>query len=263
MSGLFMWQELNQKGLTLDQTSTPLHIDRQEVEQFYHPLALELIKRGGNQKRLLAAIAGPPGSGKTAFATLLVAVINVELKSEGAVMISQDGWHYPDAYLDTHNINYHGEDIPLSQVKGSPETYDTRAALECLERIKVGESLNYPVYSRVRHEPIQDAGAVRLNHRWIILEGNYWLLQESAWQPFQALFDFTIFLTADPDTLVEGLRQRHLRGEKDPASIEKHIKMVDMPNINRVLAHSNTAQVEVEKKNSQQIAGIKYHEASG
>ena len=41
-----MWQALSQRQLTLDQTSTPLQIDRYEVEEFYYPLALELIALG-------------------------------------------------------------------------------------------------------------------------------------------------------------------------------------------------------------------------
>jgi len=258
-----MWLELNKKQLTLDQTNTPLQVDREEVEHFYYPLALELIRRGKHQNRLLAAVAGPPGSGKTAFATLLTAVINAELLSEQAVMVSQDGWHYPNTYLDTHTIFHNGTTIPLRQLKGAPETYDALAAFGFLERIKRGESLSYPVYSRTQHDPIPGAGVVSPGHRWILVEGNYWLLEEAAWQPFQELFDVTIFLTADPHTLVDGLFQRHLRGGKDRTFIEEHMKKVDFPNIERVLARSAKAQILVEKKNSQKIAGITFRELSG
>ena len=253
-----MWQEISQKHLTLDQTSTPLQVNREEVEQFYQPLARELIRRGSSQRRFLVAIAGPPGSGKTAFATLLVAVIDAVLKSEQAVMIPQDGWHYPNTYLNSHTIDHNGETISLRQLKGAPETYDTDAAYSFLERVRQGGSLRYPVYSRLEHNPIADAGLVSQNHHWMILEGNYWLLQEPAWQPFQGLFDATIFLTADPGALIDGLRQRHLRGGKDPAFVEKHMQMVDIPNIERVLNHSSKAQIVVEKANSRQIARITY-----
>lgn len=258
-----MWQRLSQKKLTLDQTSTPLQFDRKEVEQFYHPLALELIKRGENQQRLLVAIAGPPGSGKTAFATLLAAVINANLNSEQAVVISQDGWHYTNAYLGSHTLQYKGEDILLKQFKGAPETYDTRAVHTFLMHLKQGESLNYPVYSRQLHNPIPEGGTISPNHHWIILEGNYWLLQEDPWQSFQALFDVTIFLAAAPDTLLDGLRQRHLRGGKTEEFIREHMRTVDIPNIERVLNHSGSAQIIVDKKNSRQIASITYQKELG
>ena len=272
-----MWQALSQRQLTLDQTSTPLQIDRYEVEEFYYPLALELIARGRNHERLIIAIAGPPGSGKTAFTTLLTAVINAELQSEQAVMLQQDGWHYPNAYLDSHfvgqknsSLRIHcGDDpamdtqaskpayeVPLRLFKGSPETYDTQAAYTCLQRIRQGETTHYPVYSRKLHDPIPEGGMVLPNHHFVLVEGNYWLLMEKEWLPFQTLFDVTIFLTADPASLVEGLSQRHLRGGKSAEFVHKHMQMVDIPNIERVLKHSSPAQFIVEKKNNYQIARI-------
>ena len=251
-----MWQVLSQKHLTLDQTGTPLEIDRAEVEQFYQPLARQLIEAGHNRLRLLTAIAGPPGSGKTAFATLLAAVINAELHSEQAVVVQQDGWHYTNAYLDSHTIHHNGQEIPLRRRKGSPETYDTRAAYLFLQRARQGETLRYPVYSRALHDPVADSGVLEAHHRWILVEGNYWLFQDDAWRPFQALFDVTIFLTAIPETLIDGLTQRHLRGGKSPEVVHQHMQTVDIPNITRVLQESSPAQIIVEKKDCQRIARI-------
>jgi pantothenate kinase len=253
-----MWEELTQKHLTLDQTSTPLEMERLEVEQFYYPLALRLLKLGRSQTRILAAVAGPPGSGKTAFATLLVAVINAEMQGEEAVLIPQDGWHYPNVYLDTHTIQHNGEEIALRQLKGSPESYDTKAAYSFLISIKAGEQMDYPVYSRQLHDPIPNAGRVMSNHHIVVLEGNYWLLQEDPWCQFQALFDATIFLTASPESLIDGLRQRHLRGGKTNEFIQHHMASVDLPNIERVLKNSSSAQVVVHKMDNRHISSIEY-----
>ena len=93
-----MWDNLSQKNLTLDQTSTPLEMERLEVEQFYYPLALRLLERSRGQKRILAAVAGPPGSGKTAFATLLVAVINAE--AQGEELPADAGKWKPGTHMD-------------------------------------------------------------------------------------------------------------------------------------------------------------------
>lgn len=253
-----IWEKLNQKHLTLDQTNTPLEIDRSEVEQFYHPLALHLLKLAQNQTRLLAAVAGPPGSGKTAFATLLVAMINTEMGRDGAVLIQQDGWHYFNNYLDTHFIHRDGEDIPLRKLKGCPETYDTKAALVFLENIKQGQELDYPVYSRQLHDPVANAGTVKKEHQIVVVEGNYWLLQEPPWLQFQALFDVSIFLAATPEKLIDGLRQRHLRGGKEPDFVTQHMVKVDLPDVERVLKHSAPAQVVVHKIDNQHISSIEY-----
>lgn len=253
-----MWEELTQKQLTLDQTSTPLEMERLEVEQFYYPLALRLLKFGCIQKRILVAVAGPPGCGKTAFATLLVAVLNGEMQGEVAVLIQQDGWHYPNVYLDTHTIQHNGEEIALRQLKGSPESYDTEAAYSFFVSIKAGEQKDYPVYSRQLHDPIPNAGSVMSNHHIVVLEGNYWLLKEDPWRQFHALFDECIFLTASSESLIDGLRQRHLRGGKTNEFIQHHMATVDLPNIERVLTNSASAQVVVHKKDNQHISNIEY-----
>jgi pantothenate kinase len=253
-----MWEALSQNHLTLDQTSTPLEMERFEVELFYYPLALRLLELGRNQKRILAAVAGPPGSGKTAFATLLVAVINAEMQREEAALIQQDGWHYPNVYLDSHMIQHNGEKIPLRRLKGSPNTYDTKSIYAFLERCKAGDQIEYPVYSRQLHDPIPNAGRITANHHILVLEGNYWLLQEDPWQQFQALFDMRILLTTPQKKLLEGLRQRHLRGGKTLEAANRQIASVDLPNIERVAKNSVPAGVIVQKTDSQHISRIDY-----
>ena len=253
-----IWDALCQNHLTLDQTSTPLEIDRYEVEHFYYPLALRLNKVGRNKKRVLVAVAGPPGSGKTAFATLLVAVINAELQSKEAVLIQQDGWHFPNEYLDSHTIQREGKEISLRQIKGSPETYDTEAAFTFLKSIKEGKEMDYPVYSRQLHDPIPHSGCVTAKHRIVILEGNYWLLQEHPWRRFQVLFDVRILLAAPCEKLMEGLLQRHLRGGKTLEVSKRQIANVDLPNIKRVVNNSAPAEIRIQKVDSRHISSIEY-----
>jgi putative kinase len=253
-----IWDRLNQKKLTLDQTTTPLEMERSELQFFYDPLALHLLKLAQNRARLLVAVAGPPGSGKTSFAALLVAVINAEMGRDGAVLIQQDGWHYYNDYLDTHFIHRDGQEIPLRRLKGCPETYDTAAALTFLEAIKQGQELDYPVYSRQLHDPLPHAGTVKKEHQVVVIEGNYWLLQEPPWSKFQPLFDVSIFLTAESETLLDGLRQRHLRGGKTLDFITPHMARVDLPNIERVLNHSAPAQILVHKTDSRHISRMEY-----
>jgi putative kinase len=258
-----LWEVLTRQSLTLDQTTTPLQLERAEIEAFYTPIAARILQRLPAlaqipDARLLVAVAGPPGSGKTAFATLLVAVLNTLAAASCAVLIQQDGWHYPNAYLDRHTILYQGEQIPLRRRKGSPETYDTAAAATFLQAIKAGAGISYPVYSRAVHDPIPAAGTLTPAQRIAVVEGNYWLLQEDPWTQFQPLFDVTIFLTAQPDTLISGLTERHLRGGKTPEFTQRHMDFVDIPNISRVLAHSAPAQITVHKRDSRHIARVEF-----
>ncbi len=253
-----IFEALSQNHLTLDQTSTPLEMEWFEVELFFYPLALRLLELGRSQTRILAAVAGPPGSGKTAFATLLVAVINAERRCEEAALVQQDGWHYPNVYLDSHMVQHNGEEITLRRLKGSPETYDTESIYAFLKRCKAGDQIEYPVYSRQLHDPIPNAGRITANHHIVVLEGNYWLLQENPWHQFQALFDVRILLTTPQKELVEGLRQRHLRGGKTLEAANRLIASVDLPNIERVANNSVPAEIIVQKTDSRNILKIDY-----
>jgi putative kinase len=253
-----VWAQINFNQLTLDQTSAVIVADRAEVERFYEPLALSLLKISHAMKRLMVVVAGPPGSGKTVFAILLAAVINAVANRQAAVQVSLDGWHFPNAYLETHSIRQKGHNVILRKIKGSPATFDTAAAYGCLQRIHQGDRVSYPVYSRIRHDPIADGGIVESFHQIVIVEGNYWLLQEAPWTTFRALFDVSIFLTADPETLVDGLRQRQMRAGRSAESAEYQVANIDLPNIELVLKNSAPADIVVHKADHVKILKVEY-----
>jgi pantothenate kinase len=283
-----VWQAFCQTPLFLDQTSQPLEIDHDETLAYYVPLARLALSHARLDRRVIIAVAGPPGSGKSAFATALTAVVNIVAaqkpnpltpypareggsdiplcRGEGvgapAALVGLDGWHYPNAYLDTHTLTRAGETFPLRRIKGAPETYDLSqiaafltAAVAPLEVANTAPLL-YPVYSRTQHDPIPNDGVLEPWQRIIVLEGNYWLLDESPWRRFWPLFSLRIFLTAEPAHLLAGLRERHLRGQKDPAFVEKHMAAVDLPNIARVLDHAGPADVIVHKADSRRIVWL-------
>ena len=253
-----VWEQLSRLHLTLDQTKALIKVDREEAEKFYIPLALYLLDRLTPQVRLLVAIAGPPGCGKTAFGAILAETINATRGAGIAICIGLDGWHFPNTYLDSHFTEHNGESVLLRKIKGAPETFDVQAAYQCLERIQNYERVSFPEYSRTLHDPVPDAGIVEPQHRIVLAEGNYWLLKDEPWRDFQALFDVTIFLSAPSQCLVEGLRKRHLRGAKSSKAVEEHIQKVDLPNIEHVLNNSVKADVVVYKTDSRWIERIAF-----
>jgi pantothenate kinase len=250
------WERLSSLRLTLDQTKALVHVDRGEFEKFYYPLGSYLLDQITSKERLLAAIAGPPGSGKTAFGTILAKTITAMAGTEMAVCLGLDGWHFPNAYLDSHFVEHNGVKIPLRSIKGAPESYDVSAAYQCLGQIRTVERVSFPKYSRKLHDPVPDAGVIEVQHRIILAEGNYWLLNEQPWKDFQYLFDLTIFLSAPAQSLVAGLRKRHLRGAKSSKVVEEHIQNVDLVNIEHVLRNSVKADVVVNKLDSRWIEKI-------
>lgn len=258
-----VWECLTHSPLFLDQTHVALEIDRSQVEQFYHPLAIALLDSSESLPRLLVAVAGPPGSGKTAFATILVAVLNAEAGNAVAVLVGLDGWHYPNTYLDSHCIERNGELVPLRRIKGAPETFDAAAAFDSLFRMRQGGQVSFPVYSRTLHEPIAAAGMVDSSHRIVVVEGNYLLLDEEPWRRLRELFDVRIFVSASPQILVHALRERHMRGGKTQAAARRHIRTVDLPNVRRIIPSAAHAHIFVYKANARYIEAMEYVVAPG
>jgi pantothenate kinase len=207
----------------------------------------------------MVAVAGPPGSGKTAFATILVAVTNAEVDATVAALVGLDGWHHPNEYLATHFIEQGDKRIALQSIKGSPETFDAGTAYDCLLEIQQGGHETFPVYSRRLHEPIPDGGTIDTSHKIVVVEGNYLLLDEAPWKRFRQLFDVRVFISADIETLINGLRERHLRGGKRTAKVERQIHQVDLPNGRRVASSVAYAQVVVYKTDARHIDRIEPH----
>jgi putative kinase len=246
--------------LTLDGTNQPLEIDPVELSEFYIPLADLLVQKSSEQRRFIIGIAGPPGSGKTAFTSILTAVINARIGHEAAVNVGLDGWHFRNSYLETHTVLRDGTLIPLRRVKGAPESFDTASALSFLRSARQGKALAYPLYSRERHDPISSAGSITQQHQIILMEGNYLLLNAPGWEEFRNLFDLSIFITAPRDELVAALRARHIRGGKDPDTVEKHLQFSDLPNLELIMSQSAPPDIQIIKFDSRRIEKILYPE---
>jgi len=252
------WDRLFHKTLFLDETSTPLEYSRIEVEQFFEPVASFLVDKNKLTSRIMTVVAGPPGSGKSAFAVLLSALLNEMAEGRISVVIGLDGWHFPNAYLDSHMINRDGESVPLRRIKGSPETFNTEAALTCLSQTRAGGQVPFPIYSRVKHDSIEAAGLVENRHKIVIVEGNYWMLNEDPWRRFQPLFDVRIFITGNPEMFINGLVERHVRGGRSPEDARSYVEAVDALNIQRVLKNCVPADITVHKTDSRRIDHIEW-----
>jgi hypothetical protein len=185
-------------------------------------------------------------------------IINTVYGREICILVGQDGWHYSNLWLSSHVLQKENRLVPLRQLKGAPETFDVDGLLAWLRQIKIQDESSFPIYSREQHDPLPDAGRIKLGHRIILLEGNYLLLDRPGWREIQALSDRSIFLSAPMDTLLAGLRERHLRGGKDPQSVENHLHAVDQPDINLVMEFSKSADILVEKTDLLRIERIIY-----
>jgi pantothenate kinase len=196
-----------------------------------------IVARGANG-RSFTAIAGPPGSGKSRLAERLVTALN-ELRPECAAVVPMDGYHFDDMLLNAWDMR---------DKKGAPETFDVSGFRHMLRRLSdnAEDQIAIPVFDRSLE--IARAGARMINRsvRYVIVEGNYLLLNRNPWIGLQKYFTSSIMLRADVLTLRERLARRWDGFGLEPALVSIKIECNDMPNVHRVLDESLPAEFVFE-----------------
>lgn len=161
-------------------------------------LATDLLDRASGQGRVVLGIAGPPGSGKSSLAAELLQALDRRAPGEAA-LLPMDGFHLDNAVLEPRGL--------LAR-KGAPETFDFDGYRAALGRVRSGGSVAVPVFDR--QLDLARAGAVVIGpeHRVVVSEGNYLLLDRDPWREVAEMFDVTLFLSVSEQELHSRLVQR-------------------------------------------------------
>jgi type I pantothenate kinase len=182
-------------------------IDIAEVESVYLPLSrlLNLYVSATQDLHRVSAtflgtispkvpyvigIAGSVAVGKSTFARILQALLGRWPDHPKVDLITTDGFLYPNHVLESRG---------LMNRKGFPESYDTRALLDVLRRIKSGQTeVHAPVYSHVVYDIIPDQHVTVSSPDIVIIEGLNVLQTRSGAPEFVSdYFDFSIYIDAD------------------------------------------------------------------
>lgn len=196
-------------------------------------IAAAIFKRAAKSQRFIVGIAGPPASGKSTRAEGLV-----DLFPEGsAVVVPMDGFHYDDRVLDQ---------LGLRSRKGAPETFDFAGFATLLHRLKSRErNIAIPLFDRSLEISRAGAAIVDADVKFILVEGNYLLLDEAPWSGLADMFDFTIFVDVAREELERRLVERWREHGRDDDAARNWIDSNDMPNIDRVLRARRTADLVI------------------
>lgn len=183
-------------------------------------------------RRTLVYMVAPPGVGKT---TLSLFLETISQTAEGVTPIQAiglSGFHYHSDYIADHHVERDGKRIPMSKVKGCPETFDVEKLRDKLATVKT-QNIRWPVYDRRIHDVIEDVVTVRRDI--LLLEGNWLLLREGAWRSLYTFADHTLFITATPETLRNRLIERKARGGMSQKEATMFYESSDRANVERVL----------------------------
>jgi type I pantothenate kinase len=148
-------------------------------------------------------IAGSVAVGKSTFARILQALLARWPDHPKVDLITTDGFLYPNRVLDERGI---------MNRKGFPESYDTKALLDVLRRIKSGdEVIEAPVYSHVVYDIVADEHVVVRSPDIVIIEGLNVLQTRSGAPEFVSdYFDFSIYIDADEPDIEQWYVERFL-----------------------------------------------------
>jgi pantothenate kinase len=199
-------------------------------------IAAQISARRTNDRRFIVAIAGAPASGKSTLADRLHHQMGGN--EAGVAVVPMDGFHFDDAILDARGWRPR---------KGAPHTFDVGGLLRILQAIRVddGKDIYAPVFDRYLEVSRGSARLISPDHRIILVEGNYLLLDQTPWDDLADLFDVTVFLDVPVETLEQRLLQRWLDHGFDGDTARERALSNDIPNVRLVQHHSRAADIVI------------------
>ncbi len=196
-------------------------------------LATDIRRRAADvQGRFIVALAGPPGAGKSTLAGKLVDALGKDAR-----VVPMDGFHFDDAILNARGQRNR---------KGAPETFDVAGYRHLLSRLRDEDEVAIPVFDRALELSRGSADLVTAQHRILVAEGNYVLLNEAPWTGLADFFDMTVMIDVAQSELDRRLLDRWAFYGKTPEAARAWIDGNDMPNIRRVTQGSRKADITVQ-----------------
>lgn len=173
--------------------------NEETIREVFLPLLKHLheLQKQKNE-RLIVFMAAPPAVGKTTLSQFLEYLSKEEQELTEIQALGLDGSIIILIILIHHDAVVFGETVPMKQVKGCPETYDTAKVRKKLEKIKT-EDILWPIYDRNLHDVVEDQ--IKVTKDIILIEGNWLLLKQEPWRSMQQYADYKDFVLAEEENV--------------------------------------------------------------
>ncbi len=203
---------------------------------------LEALTAAGTRRIL--GLTGAPGAGKSTLARQLVAHVG-----ESAVLVPMDGFHLANTELAR---------LGRSQRKGAEDTFDSAGYVALLRRLRdqrAGEIVYAPEFRREIEESIAGAIPILPEHRLIVTEGNYLLLDSGHWSAIRPLVDEIWYIDIEADVRVERLIARHIEYGREEAAAREWVSRSDERNAILIASTSARADLTIRLPANKSTAG--------
>lgn len=152
----------------------------------------------------VVGVAGSVAVGKSTIARLLRELMSRWAATPRVELVTTDGFLYPNAELERRG---------LMDRKGFPESYDRRALVEFLTKVKSGEEVVHaPFYSHVRYDIVPDAQVTVRRPDVVIVEGLNVLQPPPSPNDVAVsdFFDFSVYVDAETEHITNWYVNRFL-----------------------------------------------------
>ena len=146
-----------------------------------------------------------------------------------------DGFHFDNCVLDARGLRAR---------KGAEQTFDSAGFVSAVKRVRADKTtVAVPSFDRAGDFARAGAIVIEPQHRIIVSEGNYLLLDLEPWNELRPLFDLSVYLDVPEAELLRRLVQRWLDHGLPPEAAEARARGNDLVNARLVAEHSVAADV--------------------
>lgn len=203
------------------------------MTEVYRRVAEEIATNAAQQDRqYLVGIAGPPGGGKSTTVERLRALV------PNSVVVPMDGYHFTKEQLRS----FPDPDAALAR-RGAHWTFDSESFVAALTTLRETGIGSFPSFMHGVGDPVDDNIAVSSGeHKVVLIEGNYLLLDISPWDKIKGLLDHTYFIDCPLEVVEQRILKRHMQvnGNTAERALER-VTVNDSPNAQLVLASKHRA----------------------
>lgn len=161
-------------------------------------------------QRVVIAVAGVPGAGKTTLVSQLIGALAE--KGINAKALPQDGFHH---YRST--LAQFADPKEAFRRRGAPFTFDAERFVQTVKLLKLGRTVCAPSFDHALKDPVEQDIIIDSSTKVVFVEGNYVGLAESPWNHLEEICDDYWMVETPSELVLERLIERHVASGVSPS----------------------------------------------